>query len=59
MNMGCTFPLASTAVTEAIGADVKPLTDTLEIIHASGRPLNIIGTAECSLTTESWGAGSW
>ena len=36
MDTGCTFPLTMTAVTEAIGAEVKPLTETLEIIDASG-----------------------
>ena len=44
MDTGCNFPLTTTAVTEAIGAEVKPLTESLEIIDASGRPLEIMGT---------------
>ena len=45
MDSGCSFPLTSTAVVEAIGAEVMPLTQKLEIIDASNRIMEIIGTA--------------
>ena len=39
MDTGCTFPVTTTAVVEGIGAEVKPLTEYLDIIDASGRSL--------------------
>ena len=44
MDSGCTFPISSTAVAKAIGAEVKPLTKKVEIIDASGKIMDIIGT---------------
>ena len=44
MDSGCSFPLTSTAVAEAIGAEVMPLTQKLEIIDASNRIMEIIET---------------
>ena len=44
MDNGCTFPITSTAVAEALGVEVKPLTKKLEIIDASDRIMEIIGT---------------
>ena len=44
MDSGCSFPITSTAVAEALGAEVKPLTKKLEIIDASDRIMEIIGT---------------
>ena len=44
MDSGCSFPITSTAVAEGIGAEVKPLKNKLEIIDASDRVMDIIGT---------------
>ena len=44
MDTGCTFPITTTSVAEAIGAEVKPLTEPLEIIDTSGKPMDILGT---------------
>ena len=44
MDSECTFPITSTAVAKAIGAEVKPLTEKLEIIDASDKIMDIIGT---------------
>ena len=44
MDSGCSFPITSTAVAEALGVEVKPLTKKLEIIDASDRIMEIIGT---------------
>ena len=44
MDTGCTFPITTTAVAKGIGAEVKPLTEDLEIIDASGKPMAILGT---------------
>ena len=44
MDTGCTYPLTTTAVTEALGIEVKPLTGSLEIIDTSGKALEILGT---------------
>ena len=44
MESGCSFPITSTAVAEALGVEVKPLTKKLEIIDASDRVMEIIGT---------------
>ena len=44
MDTGCTFPITTTSVAEAIRDEVKPLTESLEIIDAPGKPMDIIGT---------------
>ena len=44
MNSGCTFPITSTVVAKGIGVEVKPLSGNLEIIDASGKPMDILGT---------------
>ena len=44
MDSGCSFPITSSAVAEALGPEVKPLTKKLEIIDASDRIMEIIGT---------------
>ena len=44
MDSGCTFPITSTAVAKGIGAEVKPLTSKHEIIDASGKVMDILGT---------------
>ena len=44
MDSGCTFPITSTAVAKALGVEIKPLTKKLEIIDASDKIMDIIGT---------------
>ena len=44
MDSGCSFPITFTAAAEALGVEVKPLTKKLEIINASNRIMEIIGT---------------
>ena len=44
MDSGCSFPITSTAVAEGIGAEIKPLKNKLEIIDASYKVMDIIGT---------------
>ena len=44
MDSGCTFPITSTAVAKVLGAEIKPLTRSLEIIDALGKIMDIIGT---------------
>ena len=44
MDSGCTFPITSTAVAKGIGVEVKPLSGNLEIIDASGKAMDILGT---------------
>ena len=46
MDSGCTFPITSTAVAEALGVEVKPLTKKLEIKGALDRFMEIIGTIQ-------------
>ena len=52
MDSGCSFPLTSTAVVEAIGAEVMPLTQKLEIIDASNCIMEIIGTARIYINND-------
>ena len=46
MDTGCPFPVTTTAVVEGIGAEVKPLTEDLDIIDTSGRSLAILRTVK-------------
>ena len=55
MDTGCTLPITTTSVAEAIGAEVKPLTESMP----QASPWTSSEQSECSLTTKSWGAGSW
>ena len=44
MGTSYTFLIATTSVVEGIGGEVKPSTEDLEIIDASGKPMAILGT---------------
>ena len=55
MDSGCSFPLTSTAVVEAIGAEVMPLKQKLEMLDASNRIMEIIGTARIYIDNEVLG----
>ena len=51
----CSFPLTSTAVVEAIGADVMPLKQKLEIIDTSNHIMEIIGTTKVYIENDVLG----
>ena len=53
MDSGCSFPITSTAVAEALVVEVKPLTKKLEIIDASDRIMEIIGTIRMDVHQQS------
>ena len=55
MDSGCSFPLTSTAVVEALGIEVKPLKEKLEMLDASNRIMEIIGTARIYIDNEVLG----
>ena len=55
MDSGCSFPLTSTAVVEALGIKVKPLKEKLEMLDASNRIVEIIGTARIFIDNEVLG----
>ena len=57
MDTGCTYPLTTTAVTEAQGIEVKPLTGSLEIIDTSGKALKILGTTRMFIHNRILGGG--
>ena len=54
-DAGCTYPHTTTAVTEALGIEVKPLTGSLEIIDASGNALDILGTTRMFIDSQILG----
>ena len=55
MDSGCSFPITSSAVAEALGAEVKPLTKKLEISDASDRIMEIIGTIKMFIDNQVLG----
>ena len=55
MDSGCSFPLTSTAVVEALGIEVKPLKEKLEMLDASNRIMEIIGTARIYIDNQVLG----
>ena len=48
-----------TAVTEALGIEVKPLTGSLEIIDASGKALDILSTTRMIIDSQLLGSTNW
>ena len=54
-DTGCTYPLMTTAVTNALKLEVKPLQGTLEIIDASGNALDVLGTIQMFIDSEILG----
>ena len=55
MDSGCSFPLTSTAVVEAIGAELMPLKQKLEMLDASNRIMETIGTTRIYIDNEVLG----
>ena len=54
----CIYPLTTTAVTEALGIEVKPITGSLEIIDASGNALDILGTTKMFIDSRVLGGAN-
>ena len=52
MDSGCTHPLTTLTVTDAIKMDITPLTRELELVEASGKNLKILGTVQTYLECE-------
>ena len=55
MDSGCSFPLTTTAVTEALGVEVIPLKQKLEMLDASNRIMDIIGTTRIFIESDILG----
>ena len=55
MESGCTHPLTTFTVTEAIRKNINPLTRPIEIVEASGDNLKILGTVQAYLECEVLG----
>ena len=59
MDSGCTHPLTTVRVTDAIKMEVTPLDRELEIVEASGRNLRFLGTAQFYLQFDVLGGRKW
>ena len=55
MDSGCTHPIMTTTVTDALNMKVTPLEKPLEIVEASGKNLKIMGTIKTYLECEVLG----
>ena len=55
MDSGCSFPLTTTAITKALGIEVMPLKQKLEMLDASNRIMEIIGTARIFIESDILG----
>ena len=56
MDSGCTFPLTTTAVTTKIKTEIIHLKEELNIVEASGKTLDVIGTCKMFLENEILGS---
>ena len=55
MDSGCSFPLTTTAITKALGIEVTPLKQKLEMLDASNRIMEIIGTTRIFIENDVLG----
>ena len=55
MDSGCTHPITTMTVTNALNMEVTPLEKELEIVEASGKNLRIMGTIKTYLECEVLG----
>ena len=55
MDLGCTYPLTTMTVTQAIKMQVTPLSRELIIVEASGKNLEILGTVKFYLEADVLG----
>jgi len=55
MDSGCTHPLITQTVTDALNMEITPLSRDLEIVEASGKNLTILGTVQIYLECEVLG----
>ena len=56
MDSGCTFPLTTTAVTTKMKTEIIHLKEELNIVEASGKTLDVIGTCKMFLENEILGS---
>ena len=52
MDSGCTHPITTKTVTDAIKVEIEPLKKELTIIEALGKSLIILGTVKMYLEAE-------
>ena len=52
MDSGCIFPVTNTAVTREMKAEIVPLKEDLNIVEASWKVLEVIGTCKMFLENE-------
>ena len=57
MDTGCTKPIISEAIVEDLNIQVKPLSRNMTIVDASGRSLDITGTAKVYVSVSSQADG--
>ena len=55
MDSGCTHPITTMTVTNALKMEVTPLERDLEIVEASGKNLRIMGTVKTYIECEGYG----
>ena len=55
MDTGGTFPVTTTAATKGMKAEIVPPKDKLDIIEASGKSLEVIGTCKMFIENEILG----
>ena len=54
-DSGCTFPVTITAVTREMKAKIIPLRKELNIVEASGKTLEVLGTCKMFLEADVLG----
>ena len=55
MDTGYTFPVTTTAVAKGMKSEIVPLKKELDIIEASGKSLEVIGTCKMFIENEILG----
>ena len=55
MDSGCIYSVTTTAVTNEMRAEIRPLKESLTIIEASGKSLEVLGTLKIFLGAEVFG----
>ena len=55
ISSGCTYRVTTKTVTDDMKAEIKPLRETLTIIEASGKSLEVLGTVKMFLEADFFG----
>ena len=55
MDSGCTYPISTKTVTDAMKVEIKPLEKELTVIESYGRSLEILGTLTMYMESEALG----